>query len=62
VKRRAFVAGIAAEVGGARSKVVATEPRSSHRPRRKSEKMQSEPCGTRTHDPLIKSQVLYHLS
>ena len=21
-----------------------------------------EPCGTRTHDPLIKSQVLYHLS
>ena len=21
-----------------------------------------EPCGTRTHDPLIKSQVLYRLS
>ena len=24
--------------------------------------MIGEPCGTRTHDPLIKSQVLYRLS
>jgi hypothetical protein len=24
--------------------------------------LRSEPCGTRTHDTLIKSQVLYQLS
>ena len=28
----------------------------------KKAKKLGEPCGTRTHDPLIKSQVLYHLS
>ena len=36
--------------------------RSSRRRLRQLPEMLGEPCGTRTHDPLIKSQVLYRLS